>query len=108
FALLDWLPRSHPIDWSGAGGDGGFIWRGYGGGHTAPNPTHRGTRGGEGHLICDGRGVPLAVRLTGANRNDSQEALALVDAILPLRGERGRPRRRPDCVLGDRGYERAP
>jgi len=25
--------------------------------------------------------VPLAIRLTGANRNDSQEALALVDAF---------------------------
>jgi hypothetical protein len=41
------------------------------------------------HLICDGRGVPLAVRLTVANRNDSQEALVLVDAIPPLHGERG-------------------
>lgn len=49
----------------------------------------------------------LAVRLTGANRNDSQEALALVDAIPPLRGARGRPRQRPDGVLGDRGYDAA-
>jgi hypothetical protein len=31
----------------------------------------------------------------------------LVDAIPPLRGERGRPRQRPDCVLGDRGYDAA-
>ena len=51
--------------------------------------------------------MPLAVRLTGANRNDSQEALALVDAILPLQGVRGRPRQRPDRVLGDRGYDAA-
>jgi hypothetical protein len=29
---------------------------------------------GKRHLICDGQGVPLAVRLTGANRNDLQEA----------------------------------
>jgi transposase len=43
--------------------------------------------------------------LTGANRNDSQQALALVDAIPSLQGERGRPRHRPDCVLGDRGYD---
>ena len=49
--------------------------------------------------------MPLAIRLTGANRNDSQEALALVDAIPPLHGVRGRPRQRPDCVLGDRGYD---
>jgi transposase len=62
-------------------------------------------RGSKCHLICDGRGVPLAVRLTGANRNDSQEALALVDAIPLLCGARGRPRQRPDCVVGDRGYD---
>ena len=79
----------------------------HGGDHTGPNPTDRAKRGSKRHLICDGRGVPLAVRLTGANRNDSQEALALVDAIPPLHGERGRPRRRPDCVLGDRGYDAA-
>jgi hypothetical protein len=38
--------------------------------------------------------VPLAVGLTGTNRNDSQEALALVDAIPPLPGKCGRPFRR--------------
>jgi transposase len=37
--------------------------------------------------------------------NDSQQTLALVDAIQPLQGERGRRRHRPDCVLGDRGYD---
>ena len=34
-------------------------------------------------------------------------ALALVDSIPPLHGARGRPRQRPDCVLGDRGYDAA-
>src|SRR5207302_4079409 len=81
--------------------------RRHAGDQTGPNPTDRAKRGSKRHLICDGRGVPLAVRLTGANRNDSQEALALVDAIPPLRGERGRPRKRPTCVLGDRGYDAA-
>jgi len=61
----------------------------------------------EGRACRSGQGVPLAVRLTGANRNDSQEALALVDAIPLWQGERGRPRCRPDCVLGDRGYDAA-
>jgi transposase len=61
--------------------------------------------GSKRHLICDGHGIRLAVRLTGANRNDSQEALALVDAIPPLQGKRGRARHRPRSVLGDRGYD---
>ena len=72
---------------------------------TGPNPTDRAKLGSKRHLICDGQGVPLAVQLSGANRNDSQQALPLVDAIPLLQGERGRPRFRPDCVIGDRGYD---
>jgi transposase len=107
FGLLDWLARDDQIDWSRAVVDSCCIRAVYGGDQTGPNPTDRAKRGSKRHLICDGRGVPLAVRLTGANRNDSLEALALVDAIPPLQGERGRPRQRPDCVLGDRGYDAA-
>ena len=100
FALLDWLARYDQIDWSRAVVDRCSVRAVYGGAQTGPNPTDRAKRGSKRHLICDGRGMPLAVRLTGANRNDSQEALALVDAIPPLQGARGRPRQRPDCVLG--------
>jgi transposase len=107
FALLDWLGRQGQIDWSREFVDSCSVRAVYGGAQTGPNPTDRAKRGSKRHLICDSRGVPLAVRLTGANRNDSQEALALVDAIPPLHGERGRPRQRPDCVLGDRGYDAA-
>jgi transposase len=34
--------------------------------------------------------------------------LPLVEAIPPLRGKRGRPRRRPDALLADRGYDSQP
>ena len=68
--------------------DKGSFW----GQKTGPNPTDRAKLGSKRHLICDGHAVPLAIQLTGANRNDSQQALALVDAIPPLQGERGRPR----------------
>ena len=33
----------------------------HGGDQTGPNPTDRAKRGSKRHLICDGRGVPLAV-----------------------------------------------
>jgi transposase len=68
FALLDWLARGDQIDWSRAVVDSCSIRAVYGGDQTGPNPTDRAKRGSKRHLICDGRGVPLAVRLTGANR----------------------------------------
>jgi transposase len=87
------------------GGGRQFGSSSFWGQQTGPNPTDRAKLGSKRHLICDGRGIPLAIQLTGANRNDSQQALALVDAVPALQGARGRPRYRPDCVLGDRGYD---
>jgi transposase len=42
--------------------------------------------------------------LSGGNHNDVLELLPLVDAIPPVRGKRGRPRRRPRRLLGDGAY----
>jgi transposase len=50
-------------------------------------------------------GIPLAWRLTGGNRHDSTQLIALVDRVPPLRGKVGRPRRRPKRVTADRGYD---
>lgn len=61
--------------------------------------------GSKHHLIVDAGGLPLAVRLTGGNRNDVTQLIPLVEAIPPVRGQRGRPRRRPRRVFADRGYD---
>ena len=47
----------------------------------------------------------MAIKHTGANVHDSQMAIDLVDAIPPIKRPCGRPRRRPDAVLADRGYD---
>jgi hypothetical protein len=72
--------------------DGSSVRAVFGGGKTGPNPTDRAKLGSKRRLICDGRGVPLVIQLTGTNRNDSQQALALVESIPHLQGKRGRPR----------------
>lgn len=59
-------------------------------------------------MITDAKGIPLAAILTGANRHDVTQLLPLVAAIPPVRGKRGRPRRRPDRVQGDRAYGSEP
>jgi transposase len=49
--------------------------------------------------------VPLAVSVTAANRHDITELLSLFDAVPPVKGRPGRPRRRPEIGQGDRGYD---
>ena len=56
-------------------------------------------------MVTDANGIPLAATLTGANAHDVTQLVPLVDAIPPVRGKRGRPRRRPDRVQGDRAYD---
>ncbi|CAL9661296.1 hypothetical protein SUDANB126_07017 [Streptomyces sp. enrichment culture] len=57
-------------------------------------------------MIADATGIPLAATLTGGNRNDVTQLIPLLQAVPPVWGERGRPRRRPNVVLTDRGYDR--
>ncbi len=46
--------------------------------------------------------------LTGANTHDVTQLVPLVEAIPPVSGKVGRPRRRPDRLQGDRGYDSEP
>jgi transposase len=57
------------------------------------------------HLACDGRGRPLSVVLTPGQRHESTQLGAVLDAIrVPRPSGRGRPRKRPDHVIADKGY----
>jgi transposase len=56
-------------------------------------------------VAVDARGVPLAAKLTGANRPDVTQLLPLVEAIPPIRGKVGAPLRKPRKVVGDRAYQ---
>lgn len=75
---------------------------------TGPSPVDRRKPGSKHHIVTDAQGIPLAAKLTGANRHDVTQLLPLVEAIPPVRGKRGRPRRRPGSVLGDRAYDSDP
>ena len=73
---------------------------------TGPNPTDRGKPGTERHRVVDGRGTPLGVVLSGANRHDSRVLTATLDAVPGVRdGKPGRPRRRPTKLHADKGCD---
>ncbi|GGR59664.1 hypothetical protein GCM10010236_10490 [Streptomyces eurythermus] len=78
---------------------------GLGGDRTGPSPVDRSRPGSKHHLIVDRHGTPLAVTLTGGNRHDVTQLLPLPDAVPPIRGLRGRPRRKPRRLYADRGYD---
>jgi transposase len=103
--LLAELNAEKGIDWRRAIVDSSSI-RALGGGRkTGPNPTDRARPGSKHHVVTDAKGIPLATILTGANRHDVTQLLPLLDKIPPVRGRRGKPRRRPDIVQGDRAYD---
>ena len=58
--------------------------------------------------MVDAGGVPLAAKLTGANRHDVTQLISLVDSIPPIGGKVGAPLRKPKKVNGDRAYDSDP
>jgi transposase len=56
------------------------------------------------HLAVDGQGRPLSILVTAGQRHESTQLAALLDAIRVPRPGAGRPRKRPDYLLGDKGY----
>ena len=55
--------------------------------------------------MVDRKGIPLAVMLSGANVHDSMVFEDLIDAIEPIKGTRGRPRKRPEKLHADKAYD---
>ncbi|WP_408057287.1 IS5 family transposase [Streptomyces bobili] len=70
-----------------------------------PSPVDRARPGSKHHVLVDGQGIPLAVSLTGGNRHDVTQLIPLLDKIPAVSGAAGRPRRRPDMLFADRGYD---
>lgn len=75
---------------------------------TGPNPTDRGKAGSKYHLLVDANGLPLHALLSAANTHDSKLFEPLLDSNPAVRGRRGRPgrpRRRPEKLHADKGYD---
>ena len=104
--LLVRLHRAGKLDWSRAIVDSAQAPAKMGGGLTGPNPTDRGKPGSKHHLITDSHGTPLtSPMLTASNVPDVVMLLPIVDHVAPIRGRVGRPRRRPEKLHADKGYD---
>lgn len=68
-----------------------------------PKPCRWRAAGSKRHLLVNRSGIPLAVMLTGAQLHDSKVFEALVDSVEPVKGVKGRPRKRLDKLHADKG-----
>jgi IS5 family transposase len=82
---------------------------------TAPVPPGKGggegiARGGKGkgiliHSLTEAAGMPLAHCTTPANGSERAQVMPLLDAVRVWTGRRGRPRKRPNVLVTDKGYD---
>ncbi len=70
------------IAWEWQSLDGVMTKAPFGGAATGANPTDRGKRGTKRSQLSDGRGMPLAVVVAGANRHDMKLTAATLDHIM--------------------------
>nr|WP_265693891.1 IS5 family transposase [Streptomyces griseolus] len=103
--LLKKLRSAKQLDWSRAVIDSSHVRAARPGPKSGPSPVDRARPGSKHHVLVDGQGIPLAVSLTGGNRNDVTQLLPLLAKVPSVAGLVGRPRRRPDTLLADRGYD---
>jgi transposase len=107
-ALLDRLREADLIDWSRAPVDSAQTRAASGGEATGPSPVDRSKPGSKHPVMTDGRGIPLSCDVTASNVNDIDDLATLFNAIPPVAGKPGHPKRRPDAVVGNRGYDPEP
>jgi Transposase DDE domain len=67
-------------------------------------------RGGKGkgiliHGLTDAAGMPLAHRTTPASGSERAPVMPVLDAVCLRTGKRGRPRKRPQGIATDKGYD---
>lgn len=94
--------RCRGIRWRWQAIDSASVKAPLGGKKTGKNPTDRGKLGSKRHILCDQRGAPLAVLVSGANRHDKRVAVATIDALAVARPpDKGVPAH----LCGDKGYD---
>ncbi len=55
------------------------------------------------HLVCEGKGKPLAAQVSGGQEHESKYFKEMMGKI-SIPQERGRPRKNPDNIAGDKAY----
>ena len=106
FFLSLWQAGLHEYDemegiaWKWQSVDGSMVKAPLARQAVGPNPTDRGKKGSKRHLLVDGRGVPLSLIVTGANRHDVSQLAAVLDNVVLAQPKQDTP-----YLYADKGYD---
>lgn len=103
--VLDELGSRGALDWFRCAIDSVNVRALKRGDLAGPYPVDRGEYGSKIHLITERTGLSLSVGISGANLHDSRALVPLVKGIPLIRSRRGRRRRRPGKLHGDKGCD---
>jgi putative transposase len=92
------------IEWEWQALDGVMTKAPLGRAASGPNPTDRAKKGVKRSMLTDGNGIPLAVVVDGANRNDDKLLAATLDEIVVARPASEEEELREHLCL-DAGYD---
>lgn len=90
------------INWKWQSVDGCMTKAPLGGEAVGPNPTDRAKSGTKRSLLTDGDGIPLAIKVDGANRNDMKMLEATLHGLM---AERPDPEETKQHLCLDKGYD---
>lgn len=91
------------IDWEWQSIDSAMTKAPLGQEKTGPNPTDRAKSGTKRHLLTDGKGVPISLVVTGAQRHDVTQVEAVLNNIII---ERPKPTsKKKQHLCGDKAYD---
>jgi transposase len=106
--LLELLNRQHKLNLNVVIVDGVTV-RAFGGGeNTGPSPVDRRKNGTKHTLLVDPHGIPLAMRTAPANASDQRQIIPLILDFPKVGGTPGRPKKLPNKLYADRGYDSDP
>jgi putative transposase len=99
--MAQYYAREHGgIGWKWQAMDSKHCAAPLGGEKTGNNPTDRGKSGAKINLLVDGRGAPISVILTGANRHDKVSAMGLICSVTLKR-----PAHKEQHLCADKAYD---
>src|SRR5215211_7036035 len=99
--MAEYYAREHGgIGWKWQAMDSKHSGAPLGGEKTGKNPTDRGKSGAKINLLVDGRGAPISVILTGANRHDKVSAMELIVSVVLKR-----PAQKEQHLCADKAYD---